>query len=446
MSNGVSQRRGERKGKIGGVDHEAGISTEGTEDDMIQHKQHHRAVRAHAMKRRADQYRPVAGLARALVGTLAISYVALGAGPAWAASPPNVIFPEQSSKISAECTDFRNLVTVTQTVENLGGPLAAKQDKIYVTEAVQPKGGGAHLHSKPVFIPAMASGAKIRMKIPVGTTESYRGKLLPGHLHMLNVYLAANGKKAALGNVFLIEFPKGYCQPPDPKIIHESYRVDNGCKDDKRLIALDVTVRNDGGPLAGRKWSVYAFESGGTGLSSGSVWVPPLAPGAQASMTIPIGVLKSPEQLPGSHSLRIVSLNTLTGKKNITPMFTITLPKGICQLATRPTPSQMHLKTSRTLAVRPPPVVRTGHGGAAIPHPRLMPPSPRMKLTPRMRLNRSGAGAAGRNRIPGLLSHSAVRVQKKRTPSLQKKLPPSAARPKTKLSPPTMRMMRPQTR
>ncbi len=62
--------------------------------------------------------------------------------------------------------------------------------------------------------------------------------------------------------------------------------------------------------------------------------------------------------------------------------------------------------------------------------PRLMPPSPRMKLTPRMRLNRSSAGAADRNRIPGLLSPSAVHVQKKLTPSLQKKLSLSAARPK----------------
>ncbi len=404
---------------------------------MMPYKQHHRAARAHAVERRADQYRSVAGLARALVRTLAVSYVALSAGPALAASPPRAILSEQSSKISAECTDFRNLVTVTQTVENFGGPLAAKQDKIYVTEAAQPKGGGAHLRSAPVFIPAMKSGAKIRLKIPVGTTKSYLGKL--PHLHLLYIHLAAKGKKDVLGGALLIEFPKGYCQPPDPEIIHESYRVDRDCKDDKRLVTLDVTVRNDGGPLGGRKWSVYAGESSGIGLSSlgGWVpWIPPLAPGAQASMTIQLGVQQGSRigQLPGSHSLKIVSLNTLTGKKNITPI-TITLPKGICRPLTRPTPSQMHLKTSGTLAVRPPPlppVVRTGHGGAAIPHPG--PSRMHLKLiptSPRLRLKRGGAAAPTIRLTPP----SAVRPQKK--------LSPSTVHPKIKLSPPTMHLMRP---
>ncbi len=207
----------------------------------------------------------------------------------------------------------------------------------------------------------MKSGAKIWLKIPVGTTKSYLGKL-PGHLHLLYIHLAVKGKKDALAGAHLIEFPKGYCQPPDVRVIRETYRVDRACKDEKRLVTLDVTVKNSGGPLGGRKWSVYAFEFGGTGLSSSGVWVPPLAPGAQAPVTIPVGVMKNRTgQLPGSHSLRTVSLNTLTGKKNITPI-AITLPKGICRPLTRPTPSQMHLRTSRTLAVRPPPRLQVPRG------------------------------------------------------------------------------------
>jgi hypothetical protein len=119
---------------------------------------------------------------------------------------------------------------------------------------------------------------------------------------------------------------------PNVKIVRETYRVDRSCRNMHRLIVFDVTVRNDGGPLAMHQWSLYVMEGGGAGLGSGSVWVPPLAPHARAHVSIPVNVLQSHvTQLPGTHWLKLISTDSRTHRKTTTALRPITLSRGICQ-------------------------------------------------------------------------------------------------------------------
>ncbi|MEJ2760523.1 MAG: hypothetical protein P8126_02995 [Gammaproteobacteria bacterium] len=133
---------------------------------------------------------------------------------------------------------------------------------------------------------------------------------------------------------------------PNVRVLGERNRVDQSCRDTHRLIVIDATVRNDGGPLAKHQWSLYVMEGGGAGLSSGSVWVPPLAPHAKAKVSIPVLVLKSHiAQLPGKHWLKLISQGA--GHKTTTLLQPFTFAPGTCQPkmhVSRPTQRQIHLK------------------------------------------------------------------------------------------------------
>ncbi|HED13726.1 MAG TPA: hypothetical protein ENI62_08740 [Gammaproteobacteria bacterium] len=156
----------------------------------------------------------------------------------------------------------------------------------------------------------------------------------------------SNARIPALGSIKRLNGLVAKILPPDIQVISETYYVDKACTNTNRLIVFDVTVRNNGGPLGSQKWSLYVTELGGTGLGSRSAWVSPLAPGLLTQVTIPVVVLKSRiGQLPVRHSLKIVSLDVLTGSKTTT-FVTITLPKNICQLPKLQVrlPSQMHMK------------------------------------------------------------------------------------------------------
>jgi hypothetical protein len=108
-------------------------------------------------------------------------------------------------------------------------------------------------------------------------------------------------------------------------------------------------VRNDGGPLATHRWSLFVMEGGGAGLSSGGVWVPPLVPHGQATVSIAVLVLKSHiAQLPGTHWLKLISLDNRTHKKTTMKLRPITLPRNICQ-------PKMHVSSPAGLHILPKP-------------------------------------------------------------------------------------------
>jgi hypothetical protein len=120
--------------------------------------------------------------------------------------------------------------------------------------------------------------------------------------------------------------------PANVLVLRETYRVDQSCRNTQQLIVFNVTLRNDGGPLATHKWSLFATEDGGADLSSGDIWVPSLAPGAEARVSIPVPVPKSHiGQLPGAHRIELIALDNSTGHKTTTPLRPIILSRGICQ-------------------------------------------------------------------------------------------------------------------
>jgi hypothetical protein len=429
------------------------------ERNEIMNKRNNLAARAHSANRRVDQYRSVAGLARALVWTLAVSCVALSVEPAWAVSPPRVIVSEQSTKISDKCTDFRNLATVTQTIMNSGDPLAANQDKIYVYvgESTEFKGGGSHLHSRPVFIPAMAHGAKIWLKIPVGTVKYYRGKL-PG-LHMLYVHLVANGKDS-LADVLLIEFPKGYCQPIIAKqpvtpprifsrkdmvkgmVLSRSSRLPslakpkltirfalaspaNNC-DPNRLLKVNVVIRNSGGPLPAhtRFAYVHAVEPGGAHLTGPNVSLPAISSRETWQGVLTVGTRKSFfPKLPGRHTL-VVSIGpdhaapgTLAYIPSPPFRATVSFPAGYCQqsryrsigaLMRRATHGAIH----ETIRGKPTVSLRHGMQQRGV-QKKLAPVTPALRFAPRAPVHRLAPTAPVRQtKLP-----TQLRLRKKLAPA-----------------------------
>ncbi len=137
--------------------------------------------------------------------------------------------------------------------------------------------------------------------------------------------------------------------PPNIKVLGETDHIDKTCADMHRLITYNVTVRNDGGPLAMHRWSLFVMEGGGADLSSGGFWVPPLAPHAQATVSIPVLVLKSHvSQLPGTHWLKLISLDNRTHKKSTTKLRLFTLSRGICQPKMHVvSPARMHMQPNQ---------------------------------------------------------------------------------------------------
>lgn len=124
---------------------------------------------------------------------------------------------------------------------------------------------------------------------------------------------------------------------PMMRIMNDNESYDRSCRDTRKLILVTATVRNVGGPLPLHRWEVFVMEGGGAGLGSGGVWVPPLAPGAEATVHIPVLVLRSHVgQLPGTHWLKLISEGY--GHKMTTALPPITLPAGICQ-------PQMHMRS-----------------------------------------------------------------------------------------------------
>ncbi len=168
---------------------------------------------------------------------------------------------------------------------------------------------------------------------------------------------------------------------PNVRVLGERTRVDRSCRDTHKLIVVDATVRNDGGPLGVHQWELFVMEGGGAGLSSGGVWVPPLAPHARTHVSIPVLVLKSHiAQLPGTHWLKLISQGG--GHKTTTTLSPITLARGICQPRMRmSSPAGLHPQMSRP-GYPPSPCVGAKCQQAGHPQPGTRMSTPNTKLNP----------------------------------------------------------------
>jgi len=117
--------------------------------------------------------------------------------------------------------------------------------------------------------------------------------------------------------------------PPKVRVLQRSDKVDYRCSDLHKLITVRETLYNDGGPLAAHHATVYAKEDGGAHLGSRAIYVPPMAHGTRAQMTIPIGTSASyRDKLPGTHH---VSVYLKVDNKPKAFFLTLSLPKGYCQ-------------------------------------------------------------------------------------------------------------------
>lgn len=331
------------------------------------------------------RYRSLVRLARALVWTAGVACLALSAAPGRAADPAVLTILQQpnTTEVDAHCSNLGNLVTITRTVLNVGSnDQPANQAWLYVDEITnlysQGKDLDAHLHSSPVYIPAMpARGPAIQLTLHVGTVKSYLKKL-PGP-HLLDVHLVSAGTdngSAALP--IKVTFPAGYCQPlarmplsrmhlrakatmklppPEIRLVSETHHVDKSCADRSRLITFNMRVRNDGGPLGVHKAEIWVEDDRLVLPYDGVLdekWIPPLMPGGTANATVYVGVLKrNIGQLPGAHTLDIAYYNGTVlpnGVRGIARKpVTVVLPKGICQPRLRvPSPGEMRLKAGKS--------------------------------------------------------------------------------------------------
>ena len=210
----------------------------------------------------------------------------------------------------------------------------------------------------------------------IGTSSSPRPKsrIAPNGIHLSSSSPARPGTMQAQ--------PRLKLPAANVRVLGERTMVDRSCRDTHKLIVIDATVRNDGGPLGVHKWELFVMEGGGAGLSSGGVWVPPLAPHARAHVSIPVLVLKSHiAQLPGTHWLKLISEGH-GGHKTTTTLSPITLARGICQPRMRmSSPAGMHLQMSRP-GYPPSPCVGAKCQQAGHPQPGTRMSTPNTKLNP----------------------------------------------------------------
>ncbi len=168
--------------------------------------------------------------------------------------------------------------------------------------------------------------------------------------------------------------------PPNVRVLGERTIVDQSCHDTHKLIVIDATVRNDGGPLKMHQWELYVMEGGGAGLSSGGVWVPPMGPRAEAHVSVPVLVLKSRiAQLPGTHWLKLISQGQ--GHKATTLLSPITFSAGICQPHLQMgSPAAMHPKMSGSYPPSPCVGVKCQQANPKL-NPQSEPPAPRHQMS-----------------------------------------------------------------
>jgi len=140
--------------------------------------------------------------------------------------------------------------------------------------------------------------------------------------------------------------------PPKVRVIQRNDKVDYKCANLHKLITIRETLYNDGGPLAAHHATVYAKEDGGAHLGSRSIYVPPMAHGARAQLTVPIGT-SAPyrAQLPGTHH---VSVYLKVGGKPKAFFLTLSLPKGYCQPRLMKSPTNMRRKAGSGTGTRTP--------------------------------------------------------------------------------------------
>lgn len=139
---------------------------------------------------------------------------------------------------------------------------------------------------------------------------------------------------------------------PNLKVLGEKNIVDQNCRDPHRLIVVDATVRNDGGPLAARQWALHIQEgnvkdASRAVLAGRAVWVPPLDPHAVARVLVPVSVMKGRiAQLPGKHWLNLISQGA--GHKSTTLLQPFTFASGTCQPKLHVSrPAQMRIQHAR---------------------------------------------------------------------------------------------------
>lgn len=119
--------------------------------------------------------------------------------------PPHLRVIREDQRTDSRCTNLGRLLVLRETVYNDGGPLAAGHATVQVRET---RSDGAHLGSRAIPIPTMAHAGRAQLTVPVGTTETYRGRL-PGR-HQLEVDLVTDAKTVSSG--LLVSFPAHYCQ------------------------------------------------------------------------------------------------------------------------------------------------------------------------------------------------------------------------------------------
>ncbi len=200
----------------------------------------------------------------------------------------------------------------------------------------------------------------------------------------------------------------------------------NKC-DPNRLVKMNVVIRNEGGPLLAhtRFAYVHAAESGGAYLVSRHVSLPAIPTQKTWRGVLVVGTRKSFfPKLPGQHTL-VVSIGpdhaapgTLAYTPPLPSRVPVNIPSGYCQ-----PPRKLNIGTLRRGAAlgaihattRGKPTVGLRHG--------MQQRGVRKKLTPV---------------TPALRLAPATPVRRMNP---KKKLSPSVAHPKIKLSPPTMHLM-----
>ncbi len=213
--------------------------------------------------------------------------------------PPRLRVIRESSKTDYKCANLKKLLTVSETIYNDGGPLAAHRATAYVKEF-----GGAELFSAGIPIPPMAHGQQVAVKIPVSVMKSRVGKL-PG-THMLSVYLMVNGKRTVSG--WGVAFPQDYCQPKTgsithgnmPDLIPQVSNPLNGIINVKNIggatagaSKLTVNCKNLGGGPGSDCPSTPALDSLHSNASGALVMpVPALAAGQSYKISLPVQGLK----------------------------------------------------------------------------------------------------------------------------------------------------------
>lgn len=109
-----------------------------------------------------------------------------------------------NERVDPACANLAKFITLSETVTNEGGPLAAGRAHLVVKEA-----GGAYIHSQSVPVPALAHGASKTVILRAGTQGAYRGKI-PGR-HVLSVDMLVNGRTTTTSKLTQ-SFRPGMCR------------------------------------------------------------------------------------------------------------------------------------------------------------------------------------------------------------------------------------------